>query len=295
MTCRLSVGPVRFVLQGEDLPPVRYGGWAYRDFVTDGREEGGSRPLMELVVRLRRGVRSRPSVPPLFEAGQNWAVWPDGDGWLFCSGYANRERPRFSCRLARGLECAELGVDGDPTDAPLRYPLDQILTWALLSRCGGVLLHAAAGVRDGMGWALAGRSGAGKSTLSALCQSAGWRVWNDDRTLLFRRDGEARMAGTPWHGSGRFAEAGEAPLGGILLLAQSAENRAERLSASEARRAILEVASIPWFEDAWAQGTLDALDALLSEVPVFRFHFTRTPEAVRALECFQESQEGVVV
>lgn len=293
MTCRLDIGPVRFVLQGEGLPPVRYGGWAYRDFVADGPEPVPSRALIELPVRLRRGARARPSLPPLFEVGRNWAVWADGDGWLFCSGYADRDRPRFSCRLARGLGEAELGVDADPSDAPLRYPLDQVLSWALLSRCGGVLLHAAAVERDGFGLALAGRSGAGKSTLSGLCRAEGWRVLNDDRAVLFRRGGNARLAGTPWHGSGRFAEARETPLAGILLLARSSEDRLEPLSASEARRAILPAASIPWFEESWAQGALDALDALLSGVPVFRFHFTRTPDAMRALESLQPALEEV--
>lgn len=295
MICRLSVGPVRFVLRGDDLPPVRYGGWAYRDFVTDGTGDGVKRPLIELVVRLRRGACACPTSPPMFEAGRNWAVWPDKDGWLFCSGYANRSRPRFSCRLSSGFEWAELGVEGDPADSPLRYPLDQILTWGLLSRCGGVLLHAAAVVREGVGWILAGRSGAGKSTLSALCRAEGWRVLNDDRAILFRRNGCVQVAGTPWHGSGCFAEADEVPLGGLLLLKQAEEVRLEPLKPSEACLSLLEVASIPWFEDTWAQGSLDALNSLLSEVPVFRFHFARSPEAVRALECFQESQEGVVV
>ena len=90
------------------------------------------------------------------------------------------------------------------------------------------------------------------------------------------------MAGTPWHGSGRFAEAAEVPLGGIYLLQQAAEDRSMPISASQARLALLDVAAVPWFEDSWEQRTLDGLDRLVGDVEIRRFHFTKTPSAVRA-------------
>ena len=50
-----------------------------------------------------------------------------------------------------------------------------------------------------------------------------------------------------------------------------------------ARLALLDVAAVPWFEDSWAQGTLDGLDRLVGDVETSRFHFTKTPAAVQAL------------
>lgn len=279
----LTIGPIRFVLQGEGDSPMRYEDWAYRGFFARGAPEGFGPPPEELRVEVVGGVPERPATKPLFEAGNNWAVWPEGDGWLFCTGYAGRERPRATCRVTRELDGAVLCVDGDPGDAPLRYPLDQILTWGLLSRCGGVLMHAAVVVNDGVGVVLTGRSGAGKSTLAALCREQGWEVLNDDRAVLFFRDGEPYVAGTPWHGSGCFAEAKEVPLAGIHLLVQSRDNRIERLDPDEARFALLDTVSIPWFEDRWAQGAFDALDRLLQRVPVSRFYFTRTAAAADRL------------
>jgi len=292
MIHHLTVGPVRFVLQEEGSSPMRYDGWAYRDFVTAGAAADVRPPQVSLPVQIVQGTPECPAEKPWFEAGKNWAVWPDGDGWLFCSGFAGRERPGAACRVSRSLDRAVLYVDGDPGDAPLRYPLDQILTWGLLSRCEGVLLHAAAVVRNGVGFVVAGRSGAGKSTLSALCRAEGWRVLNDDRVVLFRREGRLFVAGTPWHGSGGFAEASEVPLGGLCLLAQAEADRLERLDAAEARLSLLEAASIPWFEDRWSQGALDALDHLLRDLPVFRFHFTRTSAAVEMLACCETVQTG---
>ncbi len=280
----LTLGPVRFVMRGADDRPVRYDDWAYRGFFTN-RQAAAGRPRIELPVHIVRGSLPCPAGPPLFESGRNWAVWPERDGWFFGSGYVNRETPYRVCRVARGLDAATLYVDGDPGDAPLRYPLDQVLSWGLLGKCGGVLLHAAAVVRDGVGLVLAGRSGAGKSTLSGLCADAGWTILNDDRVMLYPDPAGAGWlaAGTPWPGSGHYALPATVPLQGIFLLTQDIDNRVERIAGGDARLALLPVASVAWFLDDWSQATLDALNRLTREAPVHRFCFTRSPEAVAAL------------
>ena len=183
---------------------------------------------------------------------------------------------------------------GGILESPLRYPLDQILSWGMLARIGGALMHAAVGVKNGVGFIFTGRSGAGKSTISALLRAEGWRILNDDRVLVFRRGGEWRVAGTPWHGSGRFAEAAEAPLGGICFLRQADEDSLDPMPASQARLAILDVAAVPWFEASWSQGVLDGLDRLVRDIEVYRFHFTKTPAAVKALASGQEFQRAGV-
>jgi hypothetical protein len=225
----------------------------------------------------------------LWRAGGHWAAWEEEGGELvFHVGLEAPEESRLSCRVAPDLSRAELTVHRSAwqeglCESPLRYPLDQILSWGLLSTIGGALLHAAVAVKDGVGYVFTGRSGAGKSTLAALCHAEGWRILNDDRVMVFRRDGEWRVAGTPWHGSGRFAEAAEVPLGGVFLLKQAAENRIEPLEAAQARLALLDVAAVPWFAEEWSQGILDGLDRLVREVEPAHFHFTKTAEAVDAL------------
>jgi len=186
-----------------------------------------------------------------------------------------------------------VGEDPDRFVSPLLYPLDQILSWGMLSRVGGVLLHAAVAVRDGAGWVFAGHSGAGKSTLSELCHAEGDRILNDDRVMVFQRDGEWKVAGTPWHGSGRFAEAAEVPLGGLFFLKQADSERIEDLTPSEARLELLNVAAVPWFEESWSQGMLDGLEQVVQGVECRRFHFTKTPAAVQVLRSAQRGEEEV--
>lgn len=312
-TGQLTVGPLRFSLRTAELGSVRYADPAYAGFFAEsaGQTVPASRDLgaaldgaqdlapalAEMPVNVVRRAERLPAGEPLWQAGGHWAVWEDGADLVFHVGLQAPEAAKYACRAARDVSRAELAIPpaawtGGNLESPLRYPLDQILSWGLLSRMGGALLHSAVALKDGVGYVFAGRSGAGKSTLSALCHAAGWRILNDDRAMVFRRGGEWRVAGTPWHGSGRFAEAAEAPLGGLFFLQQAAACRVESLTAKAARLALLDVAAVPWFEEAWSQGTLDGLDRLVRDVETSRFHFTKTPDAVAALASAQPFQRS---
>jgi len=296
----LNIGPLRMVLQVRGAGQVRVSNPAYAGFYSDAPDSAAPAPLCEMPVEIIRQVSVIPSHEPLWRADRHWAIWEEGADLICCVGIHQREHPRFHCRIARDGSLARLSLDpesaeSDPTlyESPLCYPMDQILSWGMLSRIGGVLLHAAVAVRDGVGWVFAGHSGAGKSTLSALCHAEGFRILNDDRVMLFQRDGEWKVAGTPWHGSGRFAEAAEVPLGGLFFLQQATESRMVSVSASQARLALLDVAAVPWFEDAWSQGMLDGLEQVVQGVDARRFHFTKTSEAVAVLKDAQDSLAGV--
>ena len=288
----LNIGPIRFVLHGEQLPCMRYGLSGYDGFFSDRLLDESPRPLAEMAVEIVQGGMNLPETTPLYECGKNWSIWLEEDHLLFCARYMNRERPLFSCRVSRDLKQATLSVDGDPADAPLRYPLDQILSWGLLARCGGMILHSAVVVKDGVGWVFSGRSGAGKTTISELCHNAGWNILNDDRVMVFKREGSWKVAGTPWHGSGRFAEAQEVPLGGVLFVEKSDHEQIVPMSADEIRYALLDVTAIPWFEDEWAQGALDVADLFTREVSFHRFHCRKNPAVVQTLEEFLQNQKS---
>lgn len=280
---QLDIGPLRFTL--------RHGSGAaydadcpYPGFVPASTPARPQVPLAELPVTVCAGARPAPAGAPAFCAGRNWAVWAEAETLTFCAGFHDRGLARRTCRVSRQLDRAELFFDEKDHEAPLAYPIDQALAWGMLARCGGVLLHAALVVKDGRGCLLAGRSGVGKSTLSGLCAAAGWTVYSDDRAIVFQRGGQWRAAGTPWHGSSRFSRDGEVGLGGLYFLQQDRVDRCEAMEKHAARLALLDVASVPWFDDDWSQGALQALDRLACQAPCGRLHFTRSSSAVAALE-----------
>jgi hypothetical protein len=284
------MGPVQLAVLVPEDAGVVYSDPAYAGFWKPDVATPFPEPLISLPVSITREARAIPQHNPVYRGGKNWAMWEDGDHLILCSGFHEQPVARFYCRLDRELSSASLcldpareGSDSEPFEAPVRYPMDQILSWGLLARCGGFIMHAAVAVKDGVGWVFAGRSGAGKSTLSGLCHAEGWRILNDDRVMVFLREGELRVAGTPWHGSGRFAEAAEVPLGGVYFLHQANEDRVAALSPKETRMALLDVGAIPWFVDAWSEKALAWVDALARHDVFHRFYFTRSAQAVRAL------------
>jgi len=275
----MQIGPVQFVFSGNLAQQVTYDLWNYRGFF--GADEGST---VSLCVELVQDLLTPSSVPD-FQSGRHWRYWDRGDALFFVVGGFDGAPPRFVCEVDRSLTRCQLYANQTLVDAPLQYPLDQILTWGLLGKCDGILLHAAGVELNGVGYVLAGRSGAGKSTLSGLCHEAGWDILNDDRVILHPDPltGQWMVSGTPWHGSGRFAQNRTVPLGGVYLLQQDQKNMAEEIGMQVARYALMDVAGIAWFEEEWSQRGLDAIVRLTEEVPVRRLRFTRSADAVEAV------------
>ena len=277
----LHIGPVCFRVSGREQ--IVNSNWAYRDFW--GPESSGYQPTVTLPVRLQSGSVDLPERQPDYVAGNHWSFYDGMDeGMLFVHRPASVGK-RTCCQVDRDLSACRLHVAGDVSDAPLRYPLDQILTWGLLGKCSGVLLHAAGVAHDGVGYVLAGRSGAGKSTLSGFCHEAGWDILNDDRVIVHPDPvtGQWFLSGTPWHGTGKYAKNRTVPLGGVYLLQQDQEDVAEEIALQDARYTLMDVAGIAWFEEVWSQQALDAIARLTEEVPVRRLRFTRSADAVGIL------------
>ena len=273
----LQIGPLRWELDVD----VSYSDPAYDGFCANSAE-----PLVRIPVSVERRTMGLPSGEPLYRGGKNWALWEDGRDLIVCSGFAGQPAPRFYARVCRDSGAVALSLDPAREDGsnPLCYPMDQILSWGPLAQCGGLILHSAVAVKDGVGWVFSGRSGAGKSTLAEQCRQAGWQILNDDRVMVFQRAGRWRVAGTPWHGSGRFAEAKEVPLGGICFIEKAAQSRAAPMAREQVRYSLLDVAAIPWFEDEWSQAALDVAGRFATENLFYRLACTKDRTAVDAVE-----------
>jgi len=298
---QLCIGPVRFDVAAEPGVTLKYSDKAYQGFWREAGQPAISPVEASMNVSVRMGANPLPVHEPIYEGGKNWAMWRDGQDIIVCSGFHGQPVPRFHARIDRDLRHAVLILDparvgsGTLIDAPSRYPLDQILTWGLLSRIGGIIMHAAVAVKNDQGYIFTGRSGAGKSTISSLCKDAGWQILNDDRVIVYPGAKGLRVCGTPWHGSGRYAEAADVSLGGIFFIHKSANDWSETVRSDEAKLALLDVAAVPWFHDDWSAGALNSVDAISQKALFYRLHFTRTMAAVTQVEWVIGHQMGVPV
>jgi len=138
----------------------------------------------------------------------------------------------------------------------------------------GLFLHGALAEKNGFGVILAGPSGVGKTTASVRL-SGPWHSLSDDITLVVCDD-QGRYWGHPWPtwsffwesvNSGRKWDVSYAvPLKGLFFLAQSREDRAERIGAGQAVGMLLETAqqaSSGRLDDKSLEGDLTAMNLQL--------------------------------
>ncbi len=146
-------------------------------------------------------------------------------------------------------------------------------TSSYLLRHEACLFHGVAFLWRGRAWIFTGPSGAGKST-----QYMQWKlrypeelvIINGDKPVISRgANGKFFASGSPWNGKEHFGQALEAPLGGVIWLDQSKENRLESMSPEQAApRLFLQFLLRPADEAELAR--LIALEeALLAQVPVW--------------------------
>jgi SynChlorMet cassette protein ScmC len=153
-------------------------------------------------------------------------------------------------------------------------------------RRGGVLFHGALAARGNQGVILAGPSGIGKSTASRRLPPP-WTSLCDDATLVVR-DGHGRFLAHPWPTWSHFLEGGgertwnvadAVPLRAVCFLAQSRQNRAERVGRAEAACMLLESSRQPGRYLSRDTGPATAREEIL-------MLFDRACALAKAVPCF---------
>lgn len=148
---------------------------------------------------------------------------------------------------------------------------------------GGMLLHSAV-ISDGRyGYAFTANSGVGKTTHIKLWQKVfGERVEiiNGDKPILRKRDGKWYAYGTPWCGKEGWNINKAVPLAGICFLRRGETNSIAPYNAEQVIAEIMPQLLIP--DDASSlMATLDLLDGILTDVPLYELHCTISEEAAR--------------
>ena len=148
---------------------------------------------------------------------------------------------------------------------------------------GAMLLHGAV-ISDGTyGYAFTANSGVGKTTHIKLWRNAFGKevsIVNGDKPIIRKKDGTWYAYGTPWCGKEGWNVNTCVPLAGICFLRRGETNTIKSFSTENALMDIMPQLLIPDEADA-LMATLDLLDGLLTEIPLFELHCTISEEAAR--------------
>lgn len=145
------------------------------------------------------------------------------------------------------------------------------------------LFHCSAVAVDDKAYLFTAPSGTGKSTHTRLWQEVfGDRavMINDDKPLLRVTSDSVLVYGTPWDGKHRLSTNTVAPVAGICLLDRGEENGIERIAKEEAFPRLLQQTYRPQSPVALMK-TMELLDSVTSNVPLYKLQCNMEPEAAR--------------
>ncbi len=149
----------------------------------------------------------------------------------------------------------------------------------------GFVFHGAAIKYKDKAYLFTAPSGTGKSTHITLWKkylgSDNVTVINGDKPIVTVRTGEKPMIyGTPWSGKEHWQTNTGAELSAICLLCRGKENKIERISPKESVDFLLGQVYMPHSPLSLVR-TMELIDKLLSEVPVYKLYCDISEEAVK--------------
>lgn len=169
-------------------------------------------------------------------------------------------------------------------------------------RLGGgpyLILHCAYIETQGSAILFSAPSGTGKSTQAGL-----WETWrkartvNGDKALLIRTKGENsknagtwQAAGWPVCGTSEICCNEKYPICAVVMLEQAKENRAERIGAAEAFRELYGQITVNRWDREELLHSMELLEQLVSEVPVFHLACDISRDAVEVLAAELEKKK----
>lgn len=156
----------------------------------------------------------------------------------------------------------------------------------------GVVLHASYIEWQDSSILFTAPSGTGKSTQADLwCAYAGAKLINGDRAAVLIKENGIMAAGIPFSGSSGVGENKTFPLKAIVYLAKNEVNQLEKLQGITGFRRVWEGCSVNVWNKEDVVQTMETVDKIVSEIPVYLLRCRKDESAVAVLREELERQE----
>lgn len=198
-------------------------------------------------------------------------------GRIAMATYYNQDYSEVEVSLWRGRKHAAFSM----TD--FEYMYSGFAFSDRLMVLGGAVLHGSAIAIDNSGIVFSANSGIGKSTHTSL-----WKerfgdkvaIINDDKPAIRFYDGIPYICGTPWSGKTDLNTNIKVPLKAIVFIQRATINRIERLNIRDSIFCLTGQMERPYYDIGLGIQTLDRIEKLVANVPVYRLHCSISQEAV---------------
>lgn len=155
---------------------------------------------------------------------------------------------------------------------------------ALLLQADALILHCSYLLYDGKAILFSAPSGTGKTTQAKLWEKLyPAKIINGDKAILQKKDGTWYACGYPFHGSADECLNEQYPIGTVVVVRQSPEDRIEPMGPMQRLQALYSETTVNVWNRAAVDRTLDLIGDLAASVEVVRQHCTMRDEACRTL------------
>ena len=155
----------------------------------------------------------------------------------------------------------------------------------LMIQHDSLILHSAYMLRDGKAILFSAPSETGKSTQADLWERyRGTRTVNGDRSLLIREKDGWYAYGWPVCGSSKICHNESYPIQAIVMLHQSKTNEIVRIQGFEAVQKLMAQITINMWNTEYQIKTMDLIEEMIGDIPVYELGCDISEEAVRCLE-----------
>ena len=210
----------------------------------------------------------------------------------FCSDYLTDDDADFSVTVSEDEIKKEIEISQYNPSPPYAESICAYREIAeklpYYDRC---VFHGAVISYDNKGYIFTAPSGTGKTTHIRLWQKYldGVEIVNGDKPVLHITEEDVTAYATPYAGKEGYENHTSVELSGICLIEQAKENSIRRMEVSECLMRIMMQMYKP-FDTAGTVKTLDMLDRLLRNIPVYLLSCDISEQAVR---CSFEAMTGL--
>ncbi len=156
---------------------------------------------------------------------------------------------------------------------------------ALMMKAERYILHASCVQTQYGGLLFSGPSGSGKSTQAKLwCNSEAAEMINDDKPILFRKEGCWFAYGSPYAGSSHYYVNDFCVVQAIIFVKKAENSTIRRLSLTEAIQRIYANLTINAWNREFVVQALDAAMKMAEEIPVYELNCLPDHSAVDILK-----------